>query len=61
MELLNEVNQIRKRAYLLPRHAMVHYLPNPRYGEHTYAAYSEESYPKPEGFIETEFWDSAKK
>lgn len=34
MELLNETNQIRKRAYLLPKEAMVHKLPVPRYGEH---------------------------
>ena len=44
MELFNEVNQIRRRAYLLPRDAMVHKLPVPRFGEHSYAAYNEESY-----------------
>ena len=44
MELLNEVNHIRRRAYLLPRDAMVHKLPLPKYGEHTFAAYSEDSY-----------------
>lgn len=44
MELINETNSIRKRSYLLPRDAMLHKLPLPRYGEHTYAAYSEENF-----------------
>jgi hypothetical protein len=44
MELFYEVNQIRRRAYLLPRDAMVFKLPLPRHGEHTYANYSEENY-----------------
>lgn len=44
MELMNEVNQIRRRAYLLPRDAMVHKLPLPKHGEHSYVAYNEESY-----------------
>lgn len=42
MELINETNQIRKRAYLLPREAMVHKIPVPKFGEHSFAAYSEE-------------------
>lgn len=41
MELFNEVNQIRRRAYLLPRDAMVHKLPPSHYGEHQYVAYNE--------------------
>lgn len=45
-ELLNETTQIRKRAYLLPKEAMVHKLPMPRFGEHSYAAYADE---EPEG------------
>lgn len=44
LELFNEVNQIRRRAYLLPRDAMVLKIPFPRFGEHTYAAYSEENH-----------------
>lgn len=44
MELIAETNHIRKRAYLLPREAMLHKLPQPTYGEHTYSAYSEEAY-----------------
>ena len=41
LELMNEVNQIRQRAYLLPRHAMVHSIPRSKYGESQYAAYCE--------------------
>lgn len=60
VELMNEVNQIRKRAYLLPRHAMIHHLPISKYGEHTYAAYNEENYPRPAEDLD-EFWDSSTK
>jgi hypothetical protein len=42
LELLNETNSIRKRAYLLPREAMVHKVPINKFGEHAYASYCEE-------------------
>ena len=42
LELLNETNTIRKRAYLMPKETMLHKIPASRYGEHTYAAYAEE-------------------
>lgn len=44
VELLNEVNQIRRRAYLLPRDAMLHKVPISKYGEFTCAAYNELNY-----------------
>jgi len=66
MELFNEVNEIRKRAYLLPRDAMVHKLSVPQNGEHTYAAYNEYSYRdlndvRPDSYHEDwEFYNSAR-
>ena len=42
LELLNESNEMRKRAYLLPRDSMVHKLPPARNGEHSFAMYREE-------------------
>lgn len=42
LELLHETNEMRKRAYLLPRDAMVHKLPMAKNGEHQFAAYREE-------------------
>ena len=42
MELLAETNEMRKRAYLLPRESMVHRLPMARNGEHAFAAYHED-------------------
>lgn len=44
LELLYETNEMRKRAYLLPKDSMVHKLPNARNGEHQYAAYHEEDF-----------------
>ena len=41
-ELLHETNEMRRRAYLLPREAMVHKLPMAKHGEHQFAAYKEE-------------------
>lgn len=41
LELLAEANEMRRRAYLLPREAMVHKLPVARSGEHSFAAYRE--------------------
>ena len=43
LELLHETNEMRRRAYLLPRDAMVHKLPVPKHGEHRFAAYKEET------------------
>ena len=57
MELFYEVNQIRRRAYLLPRDAMVFKLPLPRHGEHTYANYSEENYQQYDPAQEWTFYD----
>ena len=42
LELLHEANEMRRRAYLLPKESMVHKLPAALNGEHQYAAYSEE-------------------
>lgn len=42
LELLHETNEMRRRAYLLPRDAMVHKLPMAKSGEHQFAAYREE-------------------
>ena len=42
LELLHETTEMRRRAYLLPREAMVHKLPMAKHGEHQYAAYKEE-------------------
>ena len=47
MELINETSHIRKRAYLLPREGMIHKIPQPNYGEHNYASYSEEPFADP--------------
>ena len=44
LELLSEVNQIRQRAYLLPRNSMILNIPVPVYGEHALAAYNEHKY-----------------
>ena len=41
LELLHESNQMRRRAYLLPRDSMVHKLPVAANGEHQYANYFE--------------------
>ena len=41
LELLHETNEMRRRAYLLPRESMVHKLPNAKNGEHCFAAYNE--------------------
>jgi len=41
-ELLNEVQQIRRRAYLLPKESMVHEIAPADYGEWTWANYKEE-------------------
>ena len=41
LELLHESNQMRRRAYLLPRDSMVHKLPVASNGEHQYAHYFE--------------------
>ena len=43
LELLHESNQMRRRAYLLPRDSMVHRLPVAADGEHQYANYFEPS------------------
>jgi len=62
MELINETNSIRKRAYLLPREAMVHKLPLPKYGEHTLAAYSEEAHDAGQNDLKDwEFWNTENK
>lgn len=42
LELLHETNEMRRRAYLLPRDAMVHKLPMAKHGEHQFAAYKED-------------------
>jgi hypothetical protein len=53
---------MRKRAYLLPREAMVHQLSIPKYGEHSYAAYNEETYDTGLNDLnETDFWLHDKK
>ena len=39
LELLHETNEMRKRAFLLPKNAMVHQLPRRKNGEHGYALY----------------------
>ena len=44
LEMLYETNEMRKRAYLLPRESMVHKLPSARHGEHQFAAYHEEDH-----------------
>ena len=41
LELMHESNEMRRRAYLLPRESMVHKLPLARNGEHGFAAYCE--------------------
>ena len=41
LELLHETNEMRRRAYLLPRESMVHKLPSANHGEHQFAAYNE--------------------
>lgn len=40
LELLHETNEMRKRAFLLPKGSMVHKLPASKNGEHAYANYS---------------------
>ena len=42
LELLAETNEMRRRAYLLPKDSMVHKLPVAKSGEHQFAAYCEE-------------------
>ena len=42
LELLHETNEMRKRAFLLPKDSMVHKLPAARNGEHQYAAYQDQ-------------------
>lgn len=42
LELLHESNEMRKRAYLLPRDSMVHKIPLALNGEHQFAMYREE-------------------
>jgi len=42
LELLHETNEMRKRAFLLPKGSMVHKLPPQRNGEHAFAHYSVE-------------------
>ena len=37
LELLHETNEMRKRAFLLPKNTMVHRLPAAKNGEHRYA------------------------
>ena len=44
LELLHETNEMRRRAYLLPKESMVHKLPYARNGEHQYSAYQEEDF-----------------
>lgn len=61
MELINETNTIRKRAYLLPREAMLHKLPVAKYGEHTFAAYNEEVYENQNEVAEWEFFNKDKR
>jgi len=56
LELLHETNEMRKRAYLLPRDSMVHKLPAAKNGEHGFAAYYEEDFGH--NFI---FWNSDSK
>ena len=40
LELMHETNEMRRRAYLLPKDSMVHKLPKCKHGEHQFAAYS---------------------
>ena len=61
VELLNEVNQIRRRAYLLPRDAMPYKVPLPKHGEHSFAAYSEEQYQDTTLPYDWEFYNADKK
>lgn len=63
MELINETQHIRRRAYLLPREAMVHKLPVPKYGELNYAAYSEEPFDTstPTNPVTWEFYNTDKR
>lgn len=42
LELLHETNEMRKRAFLLPKKCMVHKLPPRRNGEHGFAYYDVE-------------------
>lgn len=44
LELLHETNEMRKRAYLLPRDSMVHKIPVANNGEHKFAMYYEEDH-----------------
>lgn len=43
LELVNEVNQMRRRAYLLPKESMVHQIPIARFGEYQSEAYRPEA------------------
>ena len=54
LELLNEANQMRKRAYLLPRDSMVHKLPMASNGEHQFAMYREEEQENKMYFVNSE-------
>lgn len=38
VELLNEINQIRRRAFILPKDAMLHQIPLSKYGEYSCAS-----------------------
>ena len=54
LELLHETNQMRMRAYLMPRDSRIHVINPARHGEHQWAAYAEEN---DEDIIQTPFYD----
>lgn len=55
LELLHETNQIRSRAYFMPRDSRVHVINPAKHGEHQFAAYCEE---EDENYVYTPFFDA---
>lgn len=54
LELLHETNQIRTRAYFMPRDSRIHVINPAKNGEHQFAAYSED---QDEDYTYTPFYD----
>ena len=54
LELLHETNEMRKRAFLLPKGSMVHKLPTSKNGEHGFAHYAADETSSPILFYDQE-------
>lgn len=57
LELLNDTNLLRQRAYLLPKDSIIFKMPRPDFGEQYFSAYDHNKAPAKPGDSGVWFWD----